>query len=70
MGICFLRPPMYPHVLFAVHAVDDRAGAQEEEGLEEGVGHEVEDGGDEGAHAAGQEHIANWLTVGVGQDAV
>src|SRR5579859_1503547 len=32
------------HVLFAGEAVDDGAGGEEEQRLEEGVGHEMEDG--------------------------
>ena len=37
------------HVLLAVHAVDDRAGPEEQQRLEEGVGDHVEDGGHVGA---------------------
>ena len=41
-----------------MHAVDDRAGAQEEQRLEEGVGDHVEQGGHVGAGADGQERVA------------
>ena len=56
-----------PHVLLARHRVDDRARAEEEERLEEGVGEDVEDPGAEGAHAAGQEHVAELADRRVGQ---
>jgi hypothetical protein len=46
------------HVLFLVHAVDHRTRAQEQQRLEEGVGHEMEDGGDVAPEPGGQEHEA------------
>ena len=46
------------HVLFTRHAVDHRARAEEEQRLEERVCRQVEDGGAEGADAAGEEHVA------------
>ena len=46
------------HVLVVMHAVDDRARTEEQQRLEEGVGDHVEDGGDVGADADSQEHVA------------
>ena len=46
------------HVLFAVDGMDDGSGREEEEALEESVGHQVKDSGREGSDAAGHEHVA------------
>ena len=54
----FLEATHLADVLFAVQRVDDRARAQEQAGLEERVGHQVEDAGAKRAHAHGQEHVA------------
>ena len=53
-----LQAAHVPHVLLAGHRVDDRAGAEEEQGLEERVRHQVERAGRERAHAHRQEHVA------------
>ena len=50
--------------------MDDGAGGEEEERLEEGVGHEVEDGGGVGGDSAGEEHVAELGDGGVGEDAL
>ena len=41
-----------------LHAVNDRAGAEEEQRLEEGVGDQVEDRGNVRAHAERGDHEA------------
>ena len=39
-----VKPAHLAHVLFIGHGVDHRAGAEEQQRLEEGVGEEMEDG--------------------------
>ena len=65
---------MLPHVLrlvvvvdARVHRVDDRAGAEEEAGLEEGVREDVEEAGRERADADAEEHEAELAHGGVGE---
>ncbi len=58
------------HVLLAGEGVDDGPGGEEEQRLEEGMGHQVEDAGRVGAYAAGQEHVAELRNGGVGEDAL
>ena len=55
-------------VLFVLQPVDHRAGAQEEQALEEGVRHHEEDGGDVGARADRQDHVADLRDGREGQD--
>ncbi len=57
-----------PHVLLVVHGVDDRAGSEKEEGLEEGVGGEVEHGGGPAAAADRHDHVAELGEGRVGED--
>ena len=56
------------HVLFAAHGVHHAAGAEEEQRLEKGVGHQVKDARAERAHAAAQEHVAELADGGIGQN--
>ena len=55
------------HVLLVVHPVDDRAGPEEQQRLEEGVRDHVEDGRDVGARADGEEHVAELADRRVGE---
>ncbi len=56
------------HVMMSVlHAVDDRAGTQKEQRLEESVRHEVKGGGNVRAHAQGRHHKAKLADGGIGQ---
>ncbi len=48
----------FADVLLVVRAFDDLAGAEEHQGLEEGVRQQVEEGRDPGAHAHTEHHVA------------
>ena len=50
-----------------LHPVDDRAGAEEEQRLEEGVGDQVEHGRDVGPGAGGGDHEAKLADGRIGQ---
>ncbi len=56
-----------PHVLLVMHAVNYRAGAEEQLRLEERVRHHVKDRRDEGAHATGQKHVTELRNGRVGK---
>ena len=58
------------HVLLAAHGVNHRAGAEEQQGLEEGVGEDVEHARSECADAERQEHVSQLRDRGVGQHAL
>ena len=58
------------HVLLAAQGVDDAAGGQEEQALEEGVGHQVEQARGVGPDAAADEHVADLGDGRIGQDAL
>ena len=60
----------FPDVLLFVEGVDDRAGGEEEERLEEGVGGEVEHGGIGAAATDGHDHVAELREGGIGEDAL
>ena len=56
------------HVLLVAHAVDHRAGTEKEQGLEEGMGHEMEDPGDVSGRPDREEHVPELADGRVGQD--
>ena len=60
----------HAHVLLMVHGVDDRAGAEEQERLEEGVREEMEDAGAISSDAASDEHVAELRAGRIGNDAL
>ena len=56
------------HVLLARERVDHAARSEEQEGLEEGVGHQVVDAGGKRADADADEHVAELRDGGVGEN--
>ena len=69
-GDAFAQAAIIAHVLLMVHRMDDRAGAQEQQRLEEGVGEEVEHRRAIGADARSEEHVAQLRTGRIGDDAL
>src|ERR1700704_5099891 len=57
-GSVFLQPTHVPHVLLAMASMDDAAGTEEEEGLEERMRHQMPDARGEGSDANAKEHVA------------
>ena len=66
----FAQATHLAHVLLVSHAVNDGACGEEEQRLEEGVRHEMEDGCRVSRDAAAQEHVAELRDGGVGEDAL
>src|SRR6266852_6727641 len=58
------------HVLLAADGVNDAAGSEKEHGLEESVGHEVEDAGGKRGDPASKEHVAELADGGISEDAI
>ncbi len=54
--------------MLVVEGMNDDAGAEEQEGLEKGMGHEVEHGGRPCAHPEGEEHVSDLADRGVSED--
>jgi hypothetical protein len=63
----FLQAAHLAHVV-GVHGVDDRAGAEEQQGFEGGVGEEVEHARRPRPHPEGRDHVAQLGDGGVGED--
>ena len=59
-----------PHVLLPRHRMDDRAAAEEQQRLEEGMRHQMEHPNREGTHTDSREHVAKLRDRGVGQHAL
>ncbi len=66
LGDLVPQPAVVAHVLLVVHRGDDRAGAEEQHRLEEGVGEEVEHRRRIGADARRHEHVAELRAGRVG----
>ena len=64
------QPPIKPHVLFMVHGMDDRTGAEEQQRLEKSMGEQVEHRGAIGTRTRRKEHIAKLRTGRIGDDAL
>ena len=56
--------------MLVVQRFDDDAGCQEQQGLEERVRHEVEDGGAPCANAQRQKHVTDLADRGIREDAL
>src|SRR5262249_11528996 len=62
------QPTHRAHVLLVTHRRDDRASTEEQKGLEEGVGEEVENPKAIGAGAQADEHVAELRAGRIGDD--
>ena len=60
----------FADILLLRHRMDDGAGAEEEQRLEEGMGEEVEHRRLIQPHAGGEEHVAELRAGGIGDDAL
>ena len=64
-----LQSAHLPHVLFVMHRMDDAAAAKEQERLEEGMRHEVEDAGCKRADTKREKHVTELAHGGVSKHA-
>ena len=63
-----IKPAHFRHLLLVMAAVNDAARAEEEKGLEERMGQQVEDARNPAAHAQGQHHVAELADRRIGED--
>ena len=68
-GIFLRKPAHFPDVLLVMQRVDDGAGAQEEQRLEEGVRGQVIHRRRRAVQADGHDHVAELRERGVSEDA-
>ena len=69
-GIALRKPPILSRFCSPRHRADHRAGRHEQQRLEEGVRHEVEQARDVGAGATRHDHVADLRHRRVGDDAL
>ena len=67
-GVFFLNPPIFPDVQLAAHGVHHAARSEEQEALEKGMGHEMEDARRISPHAYGHEHETELADGGIGEN--
>src|SRR5258705_5855560 len=66
----FSQRAIATHVLLLVHRMDDRARAEEQQGLEEGVSEQMEHRRAVRANAGGEEHVAELRAVRISDHAL
>ena len=64
------QPTHVAHVLLLMHGMDDAAGAQKEETLEEGMRHDMKEPRGKRPHPTSQEHKPQLTHRRIGQDAL
>src|SRR5690348_3457058 len=64
------QPAHAPHVLFAAHGMDYRAGAQEEQRFEKRVGHQMKNSGSVSSDSARHHHVPELRDGGISEDAL
>src|SRR5215510_6607424 len=68
-GNLMAQPAHFADVLLSTERVDHRTGRKEEQGLEEGMRHQMEYRGSVGADAAPEKHVSQLADGRIGQDA-
>ena len=62
------RPAHLPDILLAGHRVNDGAGAEKQQGLEKGMGKEMQHADAVSAHPHGDKHVAELRAGRIGDD--